>query len=149
MKKEPDMTMKLAAWLCGISLYLAAGMAPAHDHDHEHGGDAPAQLALNNGKKWPTDDALRAGMGRIRDAAGQEAQFAPAELAKRIDGEIAMLVQNCKLDKETDAMLHLVLADLIAGAEILRERPLARREAMERITRGLQGYGTYFEHPGW
>lgn len=149
MTKKPEMTMKLSAWLCGISLCLAAGMAPAHDHDHDHGGDAPAQLSLNNGKKWPTDGPLRAGMGRIRDAAGREAQLAPTELARRIDGEIAALVQNCKLDKETDAMLHLVLADLIAGAEILRERPLARREAMARITRGLQGYGTYFEHPGW
>jgi len=141
-------TMKtLSAGIAAMALCLAAVGTAAHDHDHSHDSAAPAQLTLNHGKKWPSDAALRQGMERIRAAYG--AQLASVQLAARIDEQIAYLVSNCKLDRETDAMLHLVLADLIAGADTLRERPAAREEGMARISKALQDYAGHFEHPGW
>lgn len=143
-------TMKtLTAWIAALALCLAAGWAVAHDHDHDHGSSAPARLSLKDGKKWPSDATLRQGMERIRAAATQNPQLAPAQMAAQVNEQIAYLVSNCKLDKETDAMLHLVLADLIAGADMLRERPAAREEGMARITKALRDYAGHFEHPGW
>lgn len=141
-------TMKrLPAWIAALALCAATGSAAAHDHDHDHGGGAPAELALDDGRKWPTDAALRQGMERIRAAAAQE--LVPAQLATRINGQIAYLVNNCKLDQKTDAIFHLVLADLIAGANLLEKRPAAREEGVARINKALRDYAGHFEHPGW
>ena len=138
-----NMKKKLAAGMAVLSLCLSIGATLAHDHDHA--AAAPAKLELNHGKKWPTDATLRQGMSRIGDAVRADA---PAEkLAGQVNAQIAYLVQNCKLDQETDAMLHLVLADLIAGAELLQQgKPT---EGMGRLNQALTAYGAYFEHPGW
>lgn len=139
----------LLAGIAAMALCLAAGGAMAHDHDHDHGSSAPARLTLKDGKKWPTNATLRQGMERIRAAATQNPQLAPAQMATQVDEQIAYLVSNCKLDQETDAMLHLVLADLIAGADMLRERPADREKGMALISKALQDYAGHFEHPAW
>ncbi len=147
---EKTRTMKtLPTWIAAMALCAVTAGAAAHDHDHDHGGGAPAELALDNGKKWPTDAALRQGMARIRAAVAQGAPLAPAQVAAQVNGQIAYLVNNCKLDQKTDAMFHLVLADLIAGADILDKRPAAREEGMARINKALRDYAGHFEHPGW
>lgn len=154
--------IRLAA-ATGIVLGLtAAGGAAAHDHDHDHGASAatPSALALNQGRKWPTDASLRQGMGRIRDAmeaampaisAGKAdtARFDAA--AGQVNEQIAFMVQNCKLDKETDAMLHLVLAEIIAGAEAMegKSKELDRRDGAVKVIDALENYDRYFDHPGW
>ena len=63
--KKIAATLSTAALL---SVSAGAVLAQNHDHDHSHGMEEPAQLTLNNGKKWTTDDNLRQGMSRIRDA---------------------------------------------------------------------------------
>ncbi len=64
---------------------------------------------------------------------------------------MAGIVQNCKLDKEADAQLHLVLADLLAGAETMQGKGKheARREGAEKVAKALDAYGRHFDHPGW
>src|SRR5574340_1797005 len=115
---------KIAAALSAAVL-LNAGAAFAEEHHHAHDDGKTAQLTLDNGKKWATDDSLRQGMSRIRDALNAElpaihAGKATAEqyraLAQKTNDQLAFLFQNCKLDREADAMLHVVLADIIAGA---------------------------------
>lgn len=142
-----------------IAVLLGAGApALAHDHDHSH-DSGPAQLTLNNGKKWATDDNLRQAMSRIRDElttelpAIRQDRSTPGKrqkLAQEVNNQIAFMVQNCKLDRDADAMLHLVLADIIAGAEALAGPDHnAARQGAERIAQALDGYGTHFDHPGW
>jgi len=60
------------------------------------------------------------------------------------------MVKNCKLDEKADAMLHLLLADIIAGADamVLQDSSKARKGA-EQIAHALENYATYFDHPGW
>ncbi|MDE2118777.1 MAG: hypothetical protein KGJ19_09305, partial [Betaproteobacteria bacterium] len=119
-----------------------------------------AQLALNNGKKWATDDNLRQGMGRIRDALAAElpaihSSTASAEqyhaLAKKVHEQVEFMVKTCKLDKDADAMIHLILAELIAGADAMAEQKdnHARHLGAEKIAHALDDYGTYFDHPDW
>jgi len=151
---------KIAAILTTAAL-LSVGveMAWAHDHEHAHGEGGAARLTLNNGKKWTTDDKLRQGMDRIRDAlaaelpairTGKMAAEQYRQLARKVNDQIAFMVQNCKLDRDTDAMLHLVLADITAGAHAMTGQDGSEaRQGAEKIARALDSYGAYFYHPGW
>jgi hypothetical protein len=155
---------KIAAILSTAALLsVCAGTALAQDpgHSHDAGQDTsgPAQLTLNNGKKWATDANLRQGMSRIRDAlaaelpaihAGKATAKQYQALAQKANDQIAFMVKNCKLDEKADAMLHLLLADIIAGADamVLQDSSKARKGA-EQIAHALENYATYFDHPGW
>src|SRR5450830_1501394 len=86
-----------------LSLTVAGRVASAHDHNHEHGAysGAPLVLALNQGRKWPTDVSLRQGMGRIRGAMevampaiyADKADSVQFEIrAKRVNEQIAFMV---------------------------------------------------------
>ncbi len=127
---------------------------------HPEGGAAPAKLSLDNGKKWPADAPLRQGMTRIRDVvqaklpaihAGKLDDAGYGALAGKINGEIGVIVQNCRLEPKADAMLHLILAGMIAGAEIMegKRAGTARHEGAAKILTALNEYGTYFDHPNW
>jgi len=125
-------------------------------HGHEPGAHT---LTLDEGKKWETDAPLRQGMLSIRDAmaadhaaigAGKESAAQYQALAKRVDEQVAYVVGNCKLKPEADANLHLVLADIIAGAEMMKGKNAAkRRDGASKVIRALQTYPDYFNHPGW
>ncbi len=144
-----------------LAVCLSAGVQVAFAQDyHTHHGGGAAQLTLNNGKKWATDNNLRQGMENIRDALAAELPTihsgkASVEqyhaLAKKVNDQITFMVQNCKLDKEADAMLHLVLTELIAGADAIsgQKGNKAKRQGVENIIHALEDYATYFDHPGW
>jgi hypothetical protein len=148
-----------AALAAAVLLSAHAGMASAQDHRHSHDHEKPAKLTLDNGKKWVTDDNLRQSMSRIRDALATELPSihsgkATAEqyraLAQKTNEQIAFIVKNCKLDQKTDAALHLILADIIAGSDaMMAQDGTGARKGAEKMARALDNYGVYFEHPGW
>lgn len=140
-------------------LSVCAGNALAEQHSHSHDAGKPAQLTLNNGQKWVTDGNLRQGMERIRDALAAELPAIHAgkitaqqyrALAQKINQQTEFIVKNCKLDQKTDAALHLILADVMAGSDALLEKGsgIAHKGAVKIIT-ALDNYGAYFDHPGW
>ena len=112
---------------------FAAG--EVHSHDHAAG---EAKLVLNNGKKWQTDAPLRQGMENIRAVVAKGAK--DEALAKAVETEVAGIVQNCKLEPEADEQLHIVIAELMAGAEA---------KDAERVAKALNAYGEHFDHAGW
>lgn len=153
-KNQLFATIALAA-----CLGIGAQAAQAEDH-HSHHGAGSAQLTLNNGKKWATDDNLRQGMASIRDAlaaelpaihSGKESAQQYRGLAKKVDDQTAFMVKNCKLDKDADAMLHLVLARIIAGSHDMAEQKGSKgwRQGAEKIAHALEDYAAHFDHPGW
>jgi hypothetical protein len=134
-----------------------SGCAALH-HSHEAG--AAAQLSLNNGQRWATDAALRQGMSNIRDALESQLRSLRAStltdadydrLAEAINVDVAYMVKNCKLDEQTDAMLHLVIADILTGTDAMqgKEKELGRRDGAFKIVAALDNYARYFDHPGW
>lgn len=142
------------------TLLLLNGPVFAHDHDHSHDSGAPAALSLNNGMKWSTDESLRQGMVRIRDAlaldmpavrAGSISAVQLGALGDKVNAAIGSIFQNCKLEPQADAMLHLILAEIMAGADVLAKAtsPEAGNEGARRVAKALDNYQTYFEHPGW
>jgi hypothetical protein len=135
--------------------WTTARAADEHAHDAAHG-----KLMLNDGQKWATDAPLRLAMSRISKALGARLlaihadKLAPADyvaLGKGIDGDVAYMVSNCKLPQNADAMLHLVLADIIQGSEAMQGKSpgTKARAGAVKVVQALDSYGKYFDHPGW
>lgn len=154
-------TAALVAVACGMALGPAlAAPAAAPADAHGHAADAPHKLSLNHGRKWGTDEALRKGMGRIRDLAAPQLKAVHAgklspeqyrELSTQIEGEVAGIVANCKLAPEADAMLHLVIADLGAGTEAMAGKTDSMRpqQGYVKVVQAVNAYGKHFDHPGF
>jgi len=154
-RKQTMITLLFAGFL---SLATAQAMAKDDAH-HHHDGGASAELSLN-GAKWKTDAPLRQGMKNIRNAlepqlpAIHNNKLKPAQyqtLAGAINDELSAIVMSCKLDKDADAMLHLVLADITEGVDALagKNKQVGRHDGAVKIYKGLENYKTYFDHPNW
>ncbi len=147
-------------------LFLLAGvlafplLLQAEPADHDHGASASHKIELNAGRKWATDEALRKGMTAIRTLVGTALPAAHTgkltsaqydALANDVNAQLTYIVQNCKLDPKADAQLHIVIGDIAKGVETIqgkqpgKERPSGVLE----ISRAMNTYGEYFNHPGW
>jgi hypothetical protein len=139
-------------------LVLAAAPAFAAGNTHDHGHAAHgATLQLNAGKKWETDAALRKAMGEIRQSmaaslhAIHENKLSPkayGSLAKKVEGAVGEIVANCKLPPAADAQLHIVVAELLAGAEQMAGKT-KRMDGAVKVIGALDNYGKYFDDPGF
>lgn len=136
-----------------------AAAKPAHDHGHDHAA-APGKLTLDDGRKWPTDAALRDGMTRLRalvarrlDAAhhGKLSAAQYTALAGDVEREVGAIVANCKLEPGADAMLHLVIAEIGAGSDAMAAKaPGAKRaQGLVKVAAALNDYAGHFDHPGF
>lgn len=146
----------------GITFGLAVTSIHAAEngmHTHEHGKNS-AKPTLNNGKKWETDAALRRGMQNIRTTMqaslpeiheGKLSNTQYDEIARKISDEVGYVVANCKLEPQADAQLHLVIADIMDGVDVMRGKVAqAKRQAgAVQVLDALDKYATYFHHPGW
>ena len=145
-----------------LSLVLTVGTGAALAAEHGHGaeeGQGPARLQLNHGKKWATDAPLRQGMARLRVSLGgrleaiHKGKLSADEaraLGAEIEAEVGTIVAQCKLEPQADAMLHLVIADLLAAAEVLQGKHAGSSSAAARKAVGaLNHYGRYFDDPQW
>jgi len=153
-------TLATAVAIAAAALTIASAPARAAD-PHHHGHEASANaLKLNNGKKWGTDEALRRGMTAVRLAVhgapaplhkGTAKPEAYAAVGNRIEAEVGRIVKECKLPPDADAQLHLVIADVIAGADALKgaKDGKAGRAGLIKVDGALKAYATHFDHPGW
>jgi len=158
------MNRNLLLPLAAIVLIVTATpgqMALAAEDHHHHGESSTAvqKLQLNAGKKWVTDVALRQSMDGINQAMAtalpliHKDRFGDADyaaLATTINQRVSYAIEHCKLDAKADAMLHLVIAELMASAEIMEGKTTAaRHDGAVRVRQALESYGKYFQHPNW
>ncbi|NUP86765.1 MAG: hypothetical protein HUU30_13585 [Burkholderiaceae bacterium] len=160
--KSPKWTLLPPAAAIAMALSApvtaAAPVAAAQTATHEHAAATPHKLTLNQGRKWTTDEPLRAGMGRIRSlvepqlAAAHADKLTPAqyrELATQVETEVGAIVANCKLEPEADAMLHRVIADLSAATDTMSGNNAQVRPALGlvNVAEAVNQYGSHFDHP--
>jgi hypothetical protein len=164
MTRNARNTPKLPRTL--LALMLAAGLAlastsyaaPTHKHEAHAQHGAVASLQLNAGKKWETDAALRQAMGNIRQAVAASLPdihenrlpaAGYAKLAGKVEAEVGSIVANCKLAPEADAQLHLVVAELLAGAEQMsgKLKKTRRQDGAVKVIGALENYAGYFADP--
>lgn len=146
--------------VAGLGLASGSHAAGTHGHEHEaaHEHGAAVTLQLNAGKKWETDQALRQSMAQIRRAVDaslpkiHDNQLPAAgygALAAKVEGEVGNIVKNCKLEPQADAQLHLIVADLLAGAEQMagKVKHTKRQDGAVKVVTALINYGKYFDDP--
>jgi hypothetical protein len=143
-------------------MLVAAPLGPALAQATAHGHDAGTthKLTLDQGRKWATDEPLRAGMGRIRGlvepqlGAAHAGKLTPAryrELATKVETEVGGIVANCKLEPKADAALHMVIADIFAGTDTMAGKDAQASPALGlvKVAQAVNEYGSHFDHPGF
>lgn len=140
-----------------LAIAIATPLFAAEDHgQHQiHHGEP----TLDHGAKWATDEPLRAGMEQIRSAMAlnleriHRTEQTPAEytaLATTIRQQVNTIVTQCKLKPEADANLHLIIADLLSGADAMQGKNGAdSTSGVQQVIEALHAYGAHFNHPGW
>ncbi|MFV0456397.1 MAG: DnrO protein [Pseudomonas sp.] len=142
----------------GFALAVTSGTVQATEHSHgHHAHGEQTSISAPDGQRWATDASLREGMSRIQDAVQQTLPDAPqapldaaeaARLQQATHDAIAYMVDHCDLPADADAALHLLLAELIEGANALSQTE--RQEAgLEHIVTALQRYAKTFDEPLW
>lgn len=155
-------TLMIALSLMTLAAAGPALAASATVHEHGHAGaDADAaSLQLNAGKKWETDAVLRKAMDSIRRTMAaslhdiHENRVSAAgygKLAHKVEGEVGRIVANCKLEPRADAQLHLIVAELLEGAEQMAGKPkqAKRIDGAVKVIGALEKYSAYFDDPAF
>ena len=78
-------------------------------------------------------------------------QFTSAQygaIAAKIQDRVDHVVGNCRLHEEADAQLHIVLVEIVEGADAMRSG-LDRLDGAMRVIQAVEAYGRYFDHPDW
>lgn len=142
-----------------VAAFAVLPASAADMHSHEDHASHGAKLQLDNGRKWPSDEPLRKSMAGLRSAfagkihaihSGKLPPEGYRELGSRVDSAVAGIVAECKLEPKADAMLHIVVADLIAGADIMQGRAAGKpMEGAHKAVMALNAYGRHFDHPDW
>ena len=158
MKRNPLPSLAAAV----LVATLASGQPVVAGEEHHHHGESSVtvqKLELNAGKKWATDAALRQSMDEINQAMARalplihKKRFSDSDyttLATTINQKVSYAVEHCKLEAKADAMLHLVIGELMAGAEIMEGKTAATcHDGAVRVRHALESYGKYFQHPNW
>lgn len=162
MKRNKLITTAVLAHVIALFITLAIttpihAQPPATEHKHAHDEHANASLTLNHGKKWQSDAPLRQGMQSISDAVMKNvdafhhdklSQPEADKLAQHINNQVTFLVANCKLEPKADATLHVIIGELLSGAEVLKKDSNSM-QGMPTLVKALMQYPEYFEHKGW
>ncbi len=155
-------TFLLAALAGGLVLmpFSARAAETPHEESHAHDVAGIAQLQSDDGRKWPTDASLRAGMASIRSAfeadhaaihAGSETPAQFETLAGSVEAQVQMIIRQCQLPPAADANLHFLIADLMRGVSRMRGQDPAhtRHDGAALVHGALEAYGKYFDDPQW
>ena len=149
----------VGAALVAAAFALGATQPALAADSHNHAAGAPAKLALDHGKQWATDAPLRQHMGEIRTLMSERlgsihaGKLQPADyraLGAAIEQQVAAIVAECKLPPDADAMLHLVVADMVAGADVMQGKAAGKpADGAHKVVLAANAYGRYFKDAGW
>jgi hypothetical protein len=71
-------------------------------------------------------------------------------LGTLVQAHVANIVTECKLEPAADENLHLIVAELSAGADAMQGKAKVAPAAGAVQTVGaVNQYDRYFKHPGW
>lgn len=146
--------------LLALPLGTMAVTAIASEAAHSHGHEVHGTMELNQGQKWETDAALRHGMGALHQIVfiglkGAHSNSLKADDYKKMSGEImtqfTYIVENCDLEPEADAQLHILLGNIIQGVETIEGKVSGKQaeEGLIMMAQALNSYGSHFDHPNW
>ena len=88
-------------------------------------------------------------MENIRAALDEGLEY--VVLARIVTAEVNGIVHDCKLEPAADRQLHILLIDVLAGAEAMEGKAKGESPGAgaERVAKALNAYGEHFDHAGW
>jgi len=142
------------------ALILPLATLAASPAAHDHGAATPQKVERNAGKKWHIDAPLRQGMNAMHKAVNRTLPLAHAGKARAADydafgaevsKQVAFIVENCKLEPQADAQLHVVIGEILGGVDAAqgKEGEQARAAGVVKVAQALNTYGSHFNHSGW
>ncbi|UUO23863.1 hypothetical protein FGD67_11960 [Colwellia sp. M166] len=127
----------------------------AEEHQHQHSNQQALQL--NHGAKWQIDQSLHIGMVSIQqqlmvnlDAIHYD-KFSQTQflaLASAFDKQLNFLFENCQLAPKADAQLHVLLAKIMQGNDLIKHAENKKSGAV-MILQALEEYPKYFNDVNW
>lgn len=69
-------------------------------------------------------------------------------LAKGVQQQVDYLVANCKLPPAADETLHVMITDLLEGADLVTKKNDPQR-GIAVMRKAVETYPKYFDHAGW
>ncbi|MBV2127596.1 hypothetical protein [Arsukibacterium indicum] len=137
-----------------LTILTAAPLLLAADTSHKHHGHI-AELHLNDGEKWSTDQPLREAMLVLRTQLTERldrihnnklAAEGYIHFSGVVEQQINFIVKNCKLAPEADAQFHLILARLINASSQMKDPELkVQRQGAIEVLQALQQYPVFFQ----
>src|SRR3546814_18275377 len=105
-------------------------------------------------------EALRQGMGALHQIVSRGMDTAHTNALKpddykKMSGEImtqfTYIVENCKLEPEADAQLHILLGNISQGVDVIEGKVSGEQpeDGLIKMAQALNSYGSYFDHPNW
>ncbi len=151
--------MNLSILLSFVAALAVPLPAVAADHS-KHADGMPHKLELNAGKKWATDEPLRTAMSTLRQSltgtldqvhSGKETSASFDASAKEVTAQVSYMVANCKLEPKADAQLHILIGEMMKGAEVMegKQPRVQKTTGLLAVARAVNAYGEHFSHPGW
>ena len=103
--------------------------------------NTPSQGLLDFLKRSPSPFHATQSMAEALQAAGYQA------LAGTVNQQVAYMVENCQLEPEADAQLHIVIARLMDSAQVMEKQNdlQVKNEAAVKLVGALNSYADYFE----
>lgn len=148
------MNIASRVFLLGMFALPLPGVSFAqHAHQAAPSDTAPAPAPA---ARWPADDALRDGMGRIHVALEELRHYEMGHMDATmaldrvglIEQAAADIFATCKLPEARDAVLHRMLVALLAAAHKLKANP-ADMAQVKAMRDAVADYPRYFADPGW
>jgi hypothetical protein len=153
-------TRFLISALVALPLSTMAGPVFAAGTGQDHGHAVHGTMELKQGQKWETDAPLRQGMSALHEIVSTSLTGAHAntltpndyqKISKDVMTQFTYVVENCKLEPEADAQLHILLGNIVQGVEVIEgnvsgEEPEA---GLKKLAQALNEYGSHFNHPNW
>lgn len=156
--KTLGLCLAIALTVVPVSLSYAETHAGTDAHEgHQQGANAAA-LQLNTGSQWQTDAPLRKAMATLRQdllpllSTIHQDQLTSDRydtLAVSVNDQVTYMIDNCQLEADADAQLHLIIAELMSGANTMQGKveSQARRDGAIKVVGALNNYATYFDDP--
>lgn len=119
---------------------LLGSDAPAQNDHHKNHSSVEATKA-NPAQRFTVDQDLRTRMDQIMNTV---ATARPALAGQKIEQNVQDIFKNCKLEPAADKAIHPVLAEILAGANLLKKGD--QKEGTEKIQLALLKYKELFDH---
>ena len=138
-------------------LILPSYLYAESEHDHGHHNSSNLKLTLNDGKKWPTDEALRVNMeaihGHIKERLhkihkNQMTSEDFKDMGSKIKKNVDLIFKNCKLEPAADEQLHIILSSVLSANSSLLGKASSeeKKKSVEAILGRYKDYVGHFDH---